>query len=132
MNRKIISRILAILGLICAVGMAVSMTVYFFNMGNKEISGTLGTLSVIFVCATLVFFIPAYALNKRGSTTVVDENGMPVEGDDENESDGALQADVSVFAGSETENGEQHVDADDDVVPDGKDERNKKGEKRQN
>ena len=128
MNRKIVSRILAILGLICAVGMAVTMTVYFFNMGSEAISGTLGTLSVIFVCATLIFFIPAYALNKRSETTVVDDKGLPVGGDEKE--DDSLKADVSAFSGSEAEDGKQEIDPDDDVVPDGKNEGYEEGKQR--
>lgn len=133
MKRKTVSRILAILGLVCAVAMAVCMTVYFFNMDNKAVSGPLGTLSVIFVCATLIFFIPAYALNKRCNVSVVDENGVPVNGADENDvesDDDAPMPDVSVFSESQTENGEQEIEPDDDVIPDGKSEGNDKRKQR--
>ena len=124
---------MAILGLICAVGMAVCITAYFFNMGNKAVSGTLGTLSLIFVCATLIFFIPAYALNKRSDVTVVDENGLPVGNDGvngETETDDSVPApDVSAFSESQAENGEQEVYSDNDIIPDGEREGHNKRKK---
>lgn len=104
MNKNILMRIFAIIGLIGAVGTAVFSSLVFFNL-NTELSGIMGTLAVIFICIMAVFFILAYSLKPRGT-----DLGKP---DDADEID-----DAELGSGGETEANESDIDGDHNVVPD--------------
>ena len=107
MNKNFVRRIFAIIGLAGAVCSAVFISLYFFNMLGSY-AGTFGTLAVIFICVTAVFFILAYILKPRDT-----DLGKPEE---------------SGLADGETETDDNDVDADHDVVPDGNGDEERKDE----
>lgn len=120
---KLISRILAVIGLVCAAGFTVCLCISLFNLDNESIGGFLGTLTLVLFLATLIFFIPAYVLNKRVREWE-DSNDQPPLSEEpaENEvtsADVDAFADDSVFSGK-TDDGDDGAAACGGDVPDGK------------
>lgn len=64
MNRRKLRRIFAIIGLVGAIGMAVTVTLYFFNMFG-ELSTLFGSLALAFVAFTLVFWALTYMFRSK-------------------------------------------------------------------
>ncbi len=120
---KLISRILAIIGLVCAAGFTVCLCLSLFNLDNESIGGFLGTLTLVLFLATLIFFIPAYVFNKRVREWEESNDQPPV--NDESEDKDVTNADVDAFAddsvfGGKTDDGDDGAAACGDDVPDGK------------
>lgn len=112
MNYRLISRILAIIGLVCALCMTVAVTLWFFNMT----SGFFGAFALASVCATLIFFIPAYVLWKKAVSLEEAEKEPPLENEDD-----VSRPDVDglgLSSAGETDDGESGVDGGKDGVPD--------------
>ena len=118
---KLIARVLAIAGLICACGLAAVSTLYFYNMTNEETGGFLGAFSLVMVAVTLIFFIPAYVLHKKARA--MEESDERPLSDDGEPGDAASPADVTAELlppPGETDDGEESADACSDDVGDGK------------
>ena len=113
MNYRLISRILAIIGLVCALCMTVAVTLWFFNMT----SGFFGAFALASVCATLIFFIPAYVLWKKAVSLEEAAKEPPLDGDDDDVSRPDVDGPDSDLSG-EAENGESGVVDGEDGVPD--------------
>ena len=113
MNYRLISRILAIIGLVCALCMTVAVTLWFFNMT----SGFFGAFALASVCATLIFFIPAYVLWKKAVSLEEAAKEPPLDGDDDDVSRPDVDGPDSDLSG-EAEDGESGDDDGDDGVPD--------------
>ena len=107
MNRHTLGRIFAIIGLVGAVGMAVTVTLYFFNMFGEN-SGLFGTLALIFVAFTLAFWALAYAMRPKEDGK---SDNAPQDVPDGDSSDGLSAPE------SEAKQGQEDVDARHDVVP---------------
>lgn len=108
MNKNLLRRIFAIIALIAAVGSAVTISLYFFNMLGDN-AGIFGAIATAFVCVTAVFFILAYILKPREETDLGCPDDVPSDDD----------ADGSVPGSGETQTDESDVKPDHDVIPDG-------------
>ena len=104
---KTIARVLAIIGLVCAVGLAAVVTVYFFNITTDD--GLLSTLSLVMVAATLIFFIPAYMLRKKAESREAAEQLSDEPTEDEEHGDNA-PPDVELISSGEADDGEDRAD----------------------
>lgn len=104
---KTIARVLAIIGLVCAVGLAAVVTVYFFNITTDD--GLLSTLSLVMVAATLIFFIPAYMLRKKAESMEAAEQLSDEPTEDEEHGDNA-PPDVELISSREADDGEDRAD----------------------
>ena len=65
MKLKTICRILAYIGLVCALAFTVCLCILLFNLDSDGITTKLGAVTLVCFVATLIFLIPAYVLNKR-------------------------------------------------------------------
>lgn len=85
MKLKTICRILAYIGLVCALAFTVCLCILLFNLDSDGITTKLGAVTLVCFVATLIFLIPAYVLNKRA---MADEAARE-EANGEEESDGS-------------------------------------------
>lgn len=122
MNKNLLRRIFAIIGLGAAVCTAVFIPLYFFNMLGAY-AGTFGALAAAFVCVTAVFFILAYILKPKET-----DLGKP---EDASDQDASEDGDASgLVPGGETEADDDDVDGNHHVVPDGNGDEERKDEQK--
>lgn len=115
MHKPLVRRIFAIIALVAVVGATVFGMLCFFN----KFDWIFGTVATICLCVTAAFGIPVYILRPKEPT---DLGKLPDgEGEDAAEGDSAP-------AEGETEHGEDNVDPDNDVVPDGEGDKKGKAE----
>ena len=123
MKMKLISRILAICGLVCVFAFTICLCISLFTMNNEEISSVTGPLTLVLFVATLIFFIPAYVLGKRVRED--EEAAERAEEEADGEEPSGPAADVDAFAeaslpAGETDDGESRADDRADDINGGK------------
>lgn len=112
MNKTLIRRIFAIIALIAALCATVFGILCFYN----NFSLVFGTVATISICVTAAFGVPVYIMRPQPPTDL----GKPPE--DDSAEDG------SSVSESKAEDGGEDVDADENVVPDGKGDKKGKSE----
>ncbi len=110
MNKTLIRRIFAIIALIAALCATVFGILCFYN----NFSLVFGTVATISICVTAAFGVPVYIMRPQPPTDL----GKSPESDD----------DGSSVSESEAEDGGEDVNADENVVPDGKGDKKGKSE----
>ncbi len=109
MKIKTICRILAYIGLACAVAFTVSLCILLFNLDSESMRAVLNPLTLVLFVATLIFLIPAYVLNKK-VTAAEETAARSSSGEEQEDEDAPAKADVDGSLPAAVPDGEKEPD----------------------